>query len=62
MKICEKKKAKLEYVPLNEDGRITVENFKKVMNEKVKVVALTYVSNVMGYMTPIKEIIEIAKK
>lgn len=60
MKICEKKKAKLEYVPLNEDGRITVENFKKVMNEKVKVVALTYVSNVMGYMTPIKEIIEIA--
>ena len=30
------------------------------MNEKVKVVALTYVSNVMGYMTPIEEIIKIA--
>ena len=60
MKICEEKGAKLQYVPLDNDGRITVENFKKVMNEKVKVVALTYVSNVMGYMTPIEEIIKIA--
>lgn len=60
MKMCEEKKAKLEYVPLSSEGRITVENFKKVMNDKVKVVSLTYVSNVMGYMTPIKEIIEIA--
>ena len=58
--MCEEKKAKLEYVPLSSEGRITVENFKKVMNDKVKVVSLTYVSNVMGYMTPIKEIIEIA--
>jgi len=52
--------AKLVYVPLTKEGRITVENFKKVINDKTKVVALTYVSNVMGYITPIKEIIEIA--
>ena len=62
MKMCEKKKAELKYVELNEEGRITVENFQKVMNEKVKVVALTYVSNVMGYITPIEKIIEIAHK
>jgi len=60
MKMCEKKKANLVYVPLNEEGRITVEAFKSVINEKTKVVALTYVSNVMGYVTPIKEIIDIA--
>ena len=60
MKICEEKKAVLKYVPLDNDGRITTENFKSIMNEKVKVVALNYISNVMGYMTPIKEIIEIA--
>lgn len=54
------KGAKLVYVPLNKEGRITVENFKSVLTTKTKVVALTYVSNVMGYVTPIKEIIELA--
>lgn len=60
MQICKKKNAKLVYVPLNDEGRITVEAFKSVISEKTKVVALTYVSNVMGYVTPIKEIIDIA--
>ncbi len=53
-------KAKLVYVPLNKEGRITIENFKKVLNNKTKVVALNYVSNVMGYVTPIKEIIKLS--
>lgn len=60
MKICEEKKAILKYIPLNDDGRITIDNFKSVMSEKVKVVALNYISNVMGYMSPIEEIIKIA--
>ncbi len=55
-------KAKLVYVPLNEEGRITIENFKKVLNENTKVVALNYVSNVMGYIAPIKEIISLSHK
>ncbi len=53
-------KAKLKYVELDTEGRITVEAFKKVLSDKTKVVALTYVSNVMGYITPIKEIIDLA--
>lgn len=52
--------AKLVFVPLDHEGRITVESFKNVITEHTKVVALTYVSNVMGYITPIKEIINIA--
>ena len=60
MKACERRKAKLTYIPLNEEGRITVENFKKVLTDKTKVVAITLVSNVMGYLTPIKEIIDLA--
>ncbi|MBQ3253456.1 MAG: SufS family cysteine desulfurase [Acholeplasmatales bacterium] len=52
--------AKVKYIPLNEEGRITVEAFKSVLTEKTKVVAITYVSNVMGYITPVKEIIELA--
>ncbi len=60
LKLCERKRAVLRYVPLDENGRITVENFRLALDEKVKVVALTYVSNVMGYVTPIKEIIKLA--
>ncbi|HHU55976.1 MAG TPA: cysteine desulfurase [Acholeplasmataceae bacterium] len=50
----------LTYIPLDRDGRITVENFKKVITERAKVLAITYVSNVMGYVTPLEEIIKIA--
>ena len=62
MNVAKKKNAKLVYVPLTSEGRITVENFKKVITKKTKVVALNYVSNVMGYIAPVKEIIEIAHK
>lgn len=58
--VCNKKKATLKYIPLDENNRITVENFKKVLTNKTKVVAITQVSNVMGYLTPLKEIIELA--
>lgn len=60
MQVCKKKNAKLSYVPLDKEGRITVENFKKSINDNVKVVVITYVSNVFGYITPLKEIIDIA--
>lgn len=58
--VCNVRKAVIKYVPLNSDGRITIEAFKSVLTNKTKVVALTYVSNVMGYITPIKEIIKLA--
>jgi cysteine desulfurase/selenocysteine lyase len=60
MKACERRNATLKYIPLNHEGRITVDNFKKVLTSKTKIVALTLVSNVMGYLTPIKEIIDLA--
>ncbi len=51
---------KVKFIPLNEEGRITVDAFKKVLSDKTKVVAITYVSNVMGYITPVEEIIKLA--
>lgn len=60
--VCKIKKATIKYIPLDSEGRITVKNFLSVLTDKTKVVALTYVSNVMGYITPIKEIIEICHK
>lgn len=58
--VAQKTKAQLKFVPLSKTGRITVEAFRSVLTEKTKVVAITYVSNVMGYTTPIQEIISLA--
>jgi cysteine desulfurase/selenocysteine lyase len=60
MMTAKKTGASLTYVPLTKEGRITVEAFKKVLTEHTKIVALTYVSNVMGYQTPIEEIARLA--
>lgn len=60
LNVCEKTGATLKYVPLNQEGRITVDAFQSVLTDKTKVVAITYVSNVMGYITPLKEIITLA--
>ena len=60
MNVAKKKNATLKYIELDSTGRITIEAFKKTITEKSKVLAITYVSNVMGYITPIKEIIKIA--
>lgn len=53
---------KIKYIKLNENNQITVENFKKALTEKTKVVSLTYISNVFGYITPIKEIAKICQE
>jgi len=59
-RVAQKTGAKLVYIPLNEEGKITVESFKSVLNKQTKMVALTYMSNVMGYKTPLEEIIPLA--
>jgi cysteine desulfurase/selenocysteine lyase len=62
MMVAKKTGAKLVYIPLSTIGRITVEGFKSVLTKNTKIVALTHVSNVMGYLTPIKEITKLAKE
>lgn len=58
--ICKKKNMKLSYIPLSSEGRVEVEEFKKLINENSKVLVITLVSNVMGYLTDIKEFIKVA--
>ena len=48
--------AVIDYVPLDEKGRITIDNLKKIMSDKVKIVALAQTSNVLGYTIDIKEL------
>ncbi|EIZ2428516.1 cysteine desulfurase [Listeria monocytogenes] len=58
--LAKRKGAVLKYIELEEDGTISVEQAKKTIGEKTKIVALAHVSNVLGTITPIKEIEAIA--
>jgi cysteine desulfurase/selenocysteine lyase len=60
MKVAQKTGAKLVYIPLTHEGRITVESFQKVLTDRTKVVVITHVSNAMGYLTPAADIIRLA--
>lgn len=59
-KVAELTKARIEYVELDEFGRFNLESFKNKLNNKVKVVTLAHVSNVLGYILPMKEIVSLA--
>ncbi|OFG12922.1 cysteine desulfurase [Listeria monocytogenes] len=58
--LVKRKGAVLKYIELEEDGTISVEQAKKTIGEKTKIVALAHLSNVLGTITPIKEIAAIA--
>ena len=60
--VASKTKAKLKYIKLEKPGKITLEAVEKAITENTKVIALNYVSNVLGYITPIKEIVKLAHK
>lgn len=52
--------ATLKYIPLQADGTVTLEDVRKTVTNKTKVVAITHVSNVLGTINPVKEIAKIA--
>ncbi|XZF76479.1 cysteine desulfurase [Bacillus sp. AL-1R] len=52
--------ATLKYLPLEEDGSISVEQARATINSNTKIVAIMYVSNVLGSINPVKEIAAIA--
>lgn len=60
MKVCEETGASIVYLPLDEEGRVTIDALRACMSEHVKVITLAQISNVLGYEAPIKEICEIA--
>ena len=59
-KVSEVTGAKISYIPLDDDGRFNLDKYKECFKENVKVVTLAHVTNVLGYILPIKEIVKIA--
>ncbi|MDJ1473064.1 cysteine desulfurase [Cytophagaceae bacterium DM2B3-1] len=55
--ICEEKGATLRVIPINEQGDLLMDEYEKLLSEKTKIVAVVYVSNSLGTINPVKEII-----
>ncbi|HHT66811.1 MAG TPA: cysteine desulfurase [Erysipelotrichaceae bacterium] len=52
--------AKIKYIPLDDEGRITSENLLKVTSPKTKIVSIAHISNVLGYQADVKSLGKIA--
>lgn len=52
----------LRIVPINERGEVKIEDYKDLFSENTRFVAISHVSNVLGTVNPVKEMIEIAHK
>ena len=58
-KVKEVTGAKINYIPLDKDGRLTVENIKKAITKKTKIVAIAQITNVLAFKADIKEIAKV---
>jgi cysteine desulfurase/selenocysteine lyase len=58
--MCERKGAKLRVIPITDKGELILDEYKALLNERTRIVAVTHVSNTLGTVNPIKEIIDIA--
>ena len=60
--LCEEKGARLRVVPINDEGEFLFEEYEKILNSKTKLVAVAHVSNALGSINPVREIIKLAHK
>ena len=57
--MCERKGAVLKVLPVDDDGHLMVEKLSGLLTDKTKIVAISHISNVLGIINPVKEIINI---
>lgn len=56
--LCERTGAELKVIPINQNGELIMSEYEKLLSEKTKIVAVNHVSNALGVINPVKEIIE----
>jgi cysteine desulfurase/selenocysteine lyase len=57
--LCERKNALLKVVDVEEDGRLSAENLTKFLTYRTKIVAIAHISNVLGVVNPVKELVAV---
>ncbi|MDB4012570.1 cysteine desulfurase [Cyclobacteriaceae bacterium] len=60
--ICEKTKAVLKIIPINDKGELIFEEFLNLLSERTKIVSMVHISNTLGTINPVKEVIAAAHK
>ncbi|GAA3933269.1 SufS family cysteine desulfurase [Chitinophaga oryziterrae] len=55
--MCEDRGAELQVIPMNEQGELLMDQFSALLNDRVKIIAVTWVSNALGTVNPVHEII-----
>jgi cysteine desulfurase/selenocysteine lyase len=58
--LAKEKKAILKVIPISDAGELDIEAYKKLISDKTKIVSVVYVSNSLGTINPVKDIIEYA--
>lgn len=60
--LCQQVGAKLIVAPINDDGEVIMSEFAKLISSKTKLISVTHVSNVLGTVNPVKEMIQLAHR
>jgi cysteine desulfurase/selenocysteine lyase len=60
--LCEEKGARLRVIPMNDAGELLLDEYDALLNERTKIVAVTHISNALGTVNPVKEMIATAHK
>jgi cysteine desulfurase/selenocysteine lyase len=58
--LCEEKGARLKVIPMNDDGELLLDEYEKMLGKRTRIVAFTHVSNALGTINPVKEMIAVA--
>ncbi len=58
--LCGEKNAKLKVAPINDAGELILEEFKRLLGPRTKIVSVTHLSNALGTINPLKRMIEMA--
>jgi cysteine desulfurase/selenocysteine lyase len=58
--LCAEKDARLRVIPMNERGELLMEEYEKLLNPRTRMVAVTHVSNALGTINPVKQIVDMA--
>jgi cysteine desulfurase/selenocysteine lyase len=57
---CEDRGAKLRVIPVNDAGELLLDEYEKLLSDKTKLVAVVHISNVLGTVNPVKQIVAMA--
>jgi len=59
-RVCEKTGAVLKIIPINDEGELLMDEYKKLLSSKTKLVSTVFISNSLGTINPVKDIIDLA--